>query len=50
MANDAGLKTLIEKFYLSVEKDAPLPLSYREILLASKIMDSIFLQVRQQKA
>jgi predicted dehydrogenase len=45
MANDAGLKALIEGFYRSVDKGAPLPLPYREIILASKIMDSIFSQV-----
>jgi len=45
--NDAGLKTLIELFYKSVESDAPPPLSYREIILTSKIMDSIFSQVQE---
>jgi predicted dehydrogenase len=46
---DAGLKVLIESFYHSVLSDAPLPLSYREILLTSKIMDDIFVQVKSQR-
>ncbi|MCD4692069.1 MAG: Gfo/Idh/MocA family oxidoreductase [Calditrichales bacterium] len=45
MPNDAGLKTLIESFYNSIASNASLPLSYREILLTSKIMDDIFAQV-----
>ena len=48
MPNDAGLKTLIESFYGAVEGKAPLPLTYREILLTSRIMDEIFLQVKQK--
>jgi len=46
LPNDAALKTLIESFYRSVADDLPLPLSYREILLTSRIMDAIFEQVR----
>jgi predicted dehydrogenase len=46
LPNDAALKTLIESFYRSVDKSAPLPISYREIILTSKIMDSIFLQIK----
>ncbi len=42
---DAGLKTLTESFYCSVLNNAPLPISYREILLTSKIMDDIFEQI-----
>lgn len=45
---DAGLKRLIESFYLSVLDNAPLPISYREIVLTSKIMDSIFNQIRDE--
>jgi predicted dehydrogenase len=41
----AGMKCLIEAFYRSVVEDAPLPISYREILLTSWIMDEIFAQV-----
>jgi predicted dehydrogenase len=43
---DAGLKTLIESFYHSIRDGATLPLSYREILLASRIMDEIFAQIK----
>jgi len=46
MPNDAALKTLIEAFYKSVAGNAPLPLSYNEILLTSKIMDNIFAQLK----
>jgi predicted dehydrogenase len=49
LPNDAGLKTLIESFYNSVLNDAPLPISYREILLTSKIMDDIFHQLKNQR-
>lgn len=42
---ESGRKYLIESFYRSVSDDAPLPISYREILLTTKIMDSIFSQI-----
>ncbi len=45
---DAGLRTLIESFYHSVLGNAPLPLSYREILLTSKVMDDIFAQINHR--
>jgi predicted dehydrogenase len=48
LPNDAGLKTLIESFYRSVVKNEPLPLSYKEIILTSKIMDAIFAQIKSQ--
>jgi predicted dehydrogenase len=48
LPNDAALKTLIAAFYNSVQHDAPLPLSYREIILTSKIMDEIFKQIKKQ--
>src|SRR5208283_853429 len=41
----SGMKFLIESFYRSITEDAPLALSYREILLTAKIMDSIFAQL-----
>lgn len=41
----AGMKNLIETFYLSIEQGTEPPIPYREILLASKIMDQIFTQV-----
>lgn len=47
LPNDAALKTIIEAFYNSIRKDDPLPLSYREILLTSKIMDEIFAQIKK---
>ncbi len=41
----SGMKCLIESFYNSVATGSPLPITYREILLTSRIMDSIFHQV-----
>jgi predicted dehydrogenase len=49
LPNDAALKTLIESFYNSIASNAPLPLSYREILLTSKIMDDIFEQIKNRQ-
>jgi len=50
LANDfhqkASLKYLLEGFYRSITEGAALPISYREILLTSRIMDSIFEQLR----
>jgi predicted dehydrogenase len=42
----SGMKCLIESFYRSITDGAPLPISYREILLTSRIMDTIFEQLR----
>ena len=47
LPNDAALKTLIESFYQAINGKTPLPLSYREILLTSKIMDEIFAQIKK---
>ena len=41
----AGMKYLIESFYRSILQDAPLPITYREILLTARIMDAIFSQL-----
>ena len=41
----AGMKCLIEKFYESIEGNGPLPISHREILLTSHIMDRIISQI-----
>jgi len=41
----SGMKYLIASFYRSIVEDAPLPISYREILLTARIMDSIFAQL-----
>lgn len=42
---DSGMKCLIEAFYRSIREGAPLPISYREILLTARIMDAIFEQL-----
>jgi len=44
----SGMKFLIESFYKSILTDAPLPISYREIILTARIMDSIFSQINSQ--
>jgi predicted dehydrogenase len=41
----SGMKFLIESFYDSIVRDAPLPLPYREIVLTARIMDAIFEQL-----
>jgi predicted dehydrogenase len=46
----SGMNFLIESFYRSVTEDAPLPISHKEILLTSKIMDSIFEQISPRQA
>lgn len=40
-----GMRFLIESFYRSVSDNTPLPISYRELLLTSRIMDAIFEQI-----
>ncbi len=45
LPNEAGLHTLISAFYKSISEGAPLPISYREILLCSRIMDAAFEQM-----
>jgi predicted dehydrogenase len=40
-----GLKNLIGLFYRSISEDLPVPISYRDILLTTRIMDEIFAQV-----
>jgi predicted dehydrogenase len=42
---NSGMRFLIQSFYQSVKEDAPLPISYREIILTAKIMDEIFKQI-----
>jgi predicted dehydrogenase len=53
MANDfhmdSGMKHLMESFYRSIQEGAPLPLSYREILLTTRIMDRIFEQLKTKR-
>ncbi|MEC4749581.1 Gfo/Idh/MocA family oxidoreductase [Methylomicrobium sp. Wu6] len=41
-----GMKYLIEAFYKSITDNASLPISYKEILTTSKIMDAIFSQLK----
>ena len=46
----SGMKCLIESFYQSIGHGTPLPVSYREILLTSRIMDAIFEQLNARSA
>ena len=41
----SGMKFLMESFYRSVATDAPPPIPYREIILTSRIMESVFSQI-----
>lgn len=45
----SGMKFLIESFYRSVADGTSPPIPYREIILTSKIMDSIFTQTCHEK-
>jgi len=45
----AGMKYLMECFYRSIAEGAPLPISYRELLLTARIMDAIFAQLDMQQ-
>lgn len=45
----SGMKYLIESFYDSITNNKPLPITYKEIILTSKIMDSIFSQIYSDK-
>ena len=49
LPNEAGLLTLISSFYKSVAERGPLPITYREILLTSRIMDAAFEQIKVDK-
>jgi hypothetical protein len=44
----SGMKALIESFYRSVSRNEPVPIPYREIVLTSQIMETIFLQLHAQ--
>lgn len=46
---DTGMKYLTELFYGSIREDAPVPISYREILLTARIMDTIFDQLANSR-
>lgn len=41
----SGMKYLIESFYQSIVEGNPVPIPYREILMTSAIMDTIFAQL-----
>jgi predicted dehydrogenase len=40
-----GMRRLLNEFYLSIERDSPLPIAYGEMLRVSEMMESIFEQV-----
>lgn len=39
------LRTLIRKFYRSIETDTPAPIPHGEILVTARILDAIFAQI-----
>jgi predicted dehydrogenase len=41
----SGMRFLIQSFYRSITEGDPLPISHREIILTSRIMDDIFNQI-----
>jgi predicted dehydrogenase len=45
----SGMKFLIESFYRSIREEAPPPIPYREIILTSRIMDDIFVQLESKR-
>lgn len=45
----SGMRHLIASFYRSIEEDAPVPIPYREILLTTRIMESIFSQLETNR-
>jgi hypothetical protein len=46
----AGLQRLISLFYRSIEDDGPVPISHRDILRISQLMDRIFQQLEGSHA
>ena len=46
----SGMKFLIESFYSSVVERTQVPIPYREILLTTKIMQDIFVQLDQRQS
>jgi predicted dehydrogenase len=43
-----GIYSLIKSFYQSLTENTPLPIPYKDILLTSRIMDDIFVQIGSQ--
>ncbi len=47
---DFGMTELIRRFYNSIRRGAPVPISYREIILTAHIMDEIFARIYPERA
>jgi hypothetical protein len=43
---DSGMKELIEQFHGSIKTNGAPPIPYREIILTARIMDEIFVQIK----
>jgi predicted dehydrogenase len=43
---ESGLYTLLRSFYTSITDGSPLPISYRDILLTSRTIDDILMQIK----
>lgn len=46
--SESGIFWLIKLFYQSIARNAPLPVPYRDIILTSRIMDDIFMQLNSR--
>lgn len=44
----SGMKFLIESFYNSIANDAPVPIPHKEIILTTRIMEDIFMQLDEK--
>jgi predicted dehydrogenase len=46
----SGMKYLIEAFYRSIVEGTPVPIPYREILLTTRVMDAMFVQLEARRS
>jgi predicted dehydrogenase len=46
----AGLNFLIDAFYDSIRRDAPVPIPYRDILKVAGLTDAVFAQLREERS
>jgi len=47
---NSGMKYLIESFYDCITNNTPVPISYKEIMLTTNIMDKIFIQINSNQS
>jgi predicted dehydrogenase len=46
--SDSGIYYLIQSFYRSLSENTPLPISYRDILMTTRIMDQVFAKISRR--